>query len=357
MTIHRIVLALSVVLLTALPAAPAQQRQPTTSKPGPSASSGRIQLDVVVSTKSDQPVTGLPQQVFTILDNKSPRPISSFKVVTPAQEPVEVIVLIDTVNAPYQTVSYMRDETVKFLQANEGTLAHPTSIAFLTDHGLDIDNAFSANGNAISDVLEHHAIGLRSITRASQWGGLERLNICLNDLHQLVTYASTLPGRKLILYISPGWPLLSGPSTDLDSRQQQHIFDDVVFLSSQLRQANIMLYDVNPFGVSESMMAANYYESFLKGITKLADAQYADLSLQVLAIQSGGLTITSNSDVTGNIQKCLTDANSWYEITFDPLPADKPNEYHHIEVKIDQPGLVARTRTGYYSNPAAVPAH
>ena len=53
------------------------------------------------------------------------------------------------------------------------------------------------------------------------------------------------------------------------------------------------------------------------------------------------------------IQKCLADANSWYEIAFDPPPPDKPNEYHHIEVRLDQPGLVARTRTGYYSNPVA----
>ncbi len=45
---------------------------------------------------------------------------------------------------------------------------------------------------------------------------------------------------------------------------------------------------------------------------------------------------------------------SWYEITFDPLPADKPNEYHQIQIKLDKPGLVARTRTGYYANPRII---
>jgi VWFA-related protein len=353
MTIRRIVLTLSIALLVALPTASAQQLQPSAAKPGPSASSERIQLDVVVSAKSGQPVTNLSRQDFTILDNKSPRPITSFRVVTSAQEPVEVIVLIDAVNTPYEMVSYARDQTEKFLKANEGTLAHPTSIAVLTDQAVQIGNGFSTNGNALSDALAHRQIGLREINRTSQWGGNDRLTICLRDLHQLVAYASTLPGRKLILYISPGWPLLSGPAFNLDSRQQQQIFDDVVFFSSQLRQSKTALYDVNPFGVSEPMMAANYYQSFLKGLSKLSDAQYADLSLQVLAVQSGGLTLTSNSDVTGNIQKCIADADSWYEITFDPPPADKPNQYHHIEVRVDQPGLVARTRDGYYSNPVA----
>jgi hypothetical protein len=74
----------------------------------------------------------------------------------------------------------------------------------------------------------------------------------------------------------------------------------------------------------------------------------------VLATQSGGLAIEGDSDVTGNIKRCLNDVQSWYEITFDPLPADKPNEYHHIEIKLDKPGLIARTRTGYYANPRII---
>ena len=354
MTIRRIVLTLSIALLVALPTASAQQLQPSAAKPGPSASSERIQLDVVVSAKSGQPVTNLSRQDFTILDNKSPRPITSFRVVTSAQEPVEVIVLIDAVNTPYEMVSYARDQTEKFLKANEGTLAHPTSIAVLTDQAVQIGNGFSTNGNALSDALAHRQIGLREITRSSQWGGLDRLNICLKALRQVVASASALPGRKIILWISPGWPLLSGPHILLGSKQEQHIFSDVVSFSSLLRQANITLYNINPIGVSEPMMEATYYQSFLKGLAKPDNAQFGNLGLQVLAVQSGGLALESNSDVTAQIERCLTDANTWYEIAFDPLPADKPNEYHHFEVRLDQPGLIARTRDGYYANPLAV---
>ena len=54
------------------------------------------------------------------------------------------------------------------------------------------------------------------------------------------------------------------------------------------------------------------------------------------------------------IQRCLSDAKSWYEIGFTPLPADKPNEYHHVEIKVDQQNLNARARDGYYANPAAI---
>jgi VWFA-related protein len=358
MSVTKLACGLFAALFAAPLAALGQMPLPAISPPGVSSPTQRIKLDVVVDTKSGQPITALRQQDFTILDNKSPRPITSFKVMTAAQEPVEVILLIDAVNTPYEMVAYMRETTEKFLKANEGTLAHPTTIAAFTDDGIQLSNGFSTNGNALSDALEHHQIGLREITRNSQWSDNDRLTICLKALHQLVDFAAPLPGRKIILWISPGWPLLSGPRIYLDSKQEQNIFSDVVYFSSQLRQSNITLYNINPIGVSESMLEADYYQTFLKGLAKPDAAQFGNLGLQVLAVQSGGLTLTSNSDVAGLIQKCLLDADSWYEIAFDPPPADKPNQYHHLEIRLDQPGLVARTRDGYYSNPVAVdPGH
>ena len=349
MKILRSILILFVTFLPGLLAAPAQQPLPAVSLPSRS-----IQLVVVVDSKSGHPVPILAQQDFTILDNKVPRPITSFKVVTAADEPVEVILLIDAVNTPYEMVSYMRQGVEKFLKKDEGQLAHPTAIAVLTDQGVQFDNGFSSNGIALSDVLEHHQIGLRTINQNAQWGWFDRQQICLNSFQQLLTSVSTLPGRKIVLWVSPGWPLISGPEIFLTGKQSQQIFSTVVDFSTQMREENVTLYNINPVGVQESLTRADYYETFLKGVAKPNDVRPGSLGVQVLATQSGGLTIESSSDVAGNIQKCLADAQSWYEITFDPLPADKPNEYHRIEIKLDQPGLVARTRTGYYSNPVAM---
>ena len=83
--------------------------------------------------------------------------------------------------------------------------------------------------------------------------------------------------------------------------------------------------------------------------------QLGNLGLQVLSVQSGGLALESDSDVAGLIEKCLTDAQSWYKIVYDPPPADKPDEYHHIEIRLDQRGLIPRTSEGYYSNPQMPP--
>ncbi len=332
----------------------AQQSLLASAQPDPSASSQPIQLDVVVDTKYGEPVSNLGQQDFTILDNKSPRPITSFKLVTPAEEPVSVILFIDAVNTPYELVGDMRNQTEKFLKAKEGVLAHPTSIAVFTDDGVQLPRAFSTNGMELSDDLDHRTIGLHKITLNNEFSGGDRLTLSIKALHQLALFAARLPGRKLILWISPGFPLASGPRlSGLTPQFEEAIFRDVTYFSGQLRQNNITLYNINPVGTGQSTFSANYFQNFVKGVTRPDEAQLADLSVQVLSAQTGGLALVSDNDVQAQIAKCLLDADSWYEITFDPPPTNKPNEYHHIEFKIDQPGLIARTRTGYYSNTVA----
>ena len=79
--------------------------------------------------------------------------------------------------------------------------------------------------------------------------------------------------------------------------------------------------------------------------------QFGNLALQVLAAQSGGRVLNSNNDVAGEIAACVADANAFYVLSFNGLPGDGPNDYHALEIKIDKPGLKARTRSGYYAQP------
>ncbi|HEX4757857.1 MAG TPA: VWA domain-containing protein [Terracidiphilus sp.] len=348
MSIERFVCFLFALLLAAPACAIAQD----------SLSSHGISIAVAVDTKSGQGITGLAQQDFTILDNKTPRPITSFKVVSAANEPVHVIMLLDAVNMPFQALSYTRQGIEKYLKSNEGKLAYPTTLAILTDKGAQIVEGFSSDGNALNDIFHSQQIGLREINRNSEWSGSERLQISLEAFHKLTDFASRIPGRKVVIWISPGWPLVSGPNVILSMRERQQIFNNIVLISNQLRQENLTLFNVNPWGVGEPLQRTDFFEAFLKAPVNANDVEPGLLSLQVLAIHSGGLAIESNSDVVGNIEQCVNQLRSWYEIGFDPLPADKPNEYHHIEVRLDQRALTAHTTDGYYANPKFIqPQH
>jgi VWFA-related protein len=324
----------------------AQQKMPST----PAAASS-ISLDVVVTPKSGAPVGDLQQQDFTILDNKTPRHVTSFHAFGGSQAPIRVIVVLDAVNVPYESIAFSRGEIDKFLHANGGQLAYPTQLAFFTDKGMQVQQAFSTDGNELSSSLDQYAVGLRDIRRSSQYQGSERFDLSISAIRSLSESEAKLPGRKLILWVSPGWPLLSGPGIYLDAKQQNQLFSMIVGLSTQMREAAVTLYNVNPIGAAEGVGREFYYENFLKGVSKPGQVAIGDLSLQVLATQSGGLALYGNNNLTAMLHQCVADGEAYYELSFDPPTTEHRDEYHHIEVQVARPGLTARTREGYYLQP------
>jgi VWFA-related protein len=231
-------------------------------------------------------------------------------------------------------------------------LAHPTTLAIFTDNGTQIQDGASSDGNALSISLDKAAIGLRTIRRSSGfYGADERVQLSLDALRQLAAREATRPGRKIILWVSPGWPLLSGPRIDLSWKQRQRIYAEIVNLSTALRQARVTLYSVDPIGVSESLLRTSYYKEFVKGISTPNDVLLGDLSLQVLATQTGGLVLNASNDIAAQLQQCIADTDAYYELSFDPPPADYSDEYHRLEIRMAKPDLTARTRQGYYSQP------
>jgi VWFA-related protein len=315
--------------------------------------SSSIDLDVVVTARSGPPVAGLRQQDFTVLDNKTPVPLTSFQAVSGNQVPMHVILVIDTVNITYQGLASERDQIDRFLRANGGRLAAPTALAFFTDTGTKIQDGFSTDGNELSTSLDQYAVGLRSIHRSSQYGASDRFQLSMNTLTQLAEREAALPGRKMVLWISPGWPLLSGPGIELTAKQQQHIFSTIVDFSTRLRQGRTTLYSVDPLGTGESVGRTFYYKNFTKGVGKPNQVQIGDLALQVIATQTGGLALSSSNDVATLLATCMADAQAYYELSFAPPVADSPKgpEYHHLEVRVGTPGYTARTREGYYVQP------
>jgi VWFA-related protein len=156
------------------------------------------------------------------------------------------------------------------------------------------------------------------------------------------------PGRKLLVWIGPGWPLLNFSNLEISRKDQETYFDRIVLLSRLLREARVTVYSI---ALGETNAGTFAYESFVKGVKSVAQANPPNLGLKVLAVQSGGRVLGPDNDLTAQIRRVVADANTFYTISFDSPRSDKPNEYHDLRVQIDQPGLTARTNTGYYNQP------
>ncbi len=340
---------LAVALLGSLAAAAALPGQQASS---PAQPSNRIVLDVVVTPRSGPPVAGLQQSDFTVLDNKVTRPIASFAALGGPQAPVEVVLLIDSVNVSYRDLAYERDQIDQFLRANNGRLQFPTSLVLFADKDTQVKQDFTTDGNAIGATLDQTTIALRDITSAAGFYGAEdRLQLSLTALQNITMKLAARPGRKILLWVSPGWPILSGPNIDLDPKQQRQIFSDVTQISAALRRGGITLYSVDPLGTNEDVPQATYYEVFLKGLAQPSQAQIGDIGLQVLALQSGGLAIRGSNDISGMLARCMADTEAYYELSFDAPPSERVDEYHEVQIKLANRTLTARTRAGYYWQP------
>jgi VWFA-related protein len=337
----------------AVPPAPVQPAPPANA--AEAAPSRAITVDVTVTDKSGRPIGALERGDFTLFDNNQPAEVVDFRAAdsTPsAADPVRVLVLIDTINNSIDTVAREREQLDEFLRQKDGELSYPTSIGFLADSGLVLPAASTQDGKALLANLRSSQSELRTIGRAAGfWGATERLQQSLNQFDQLIQQESTQPGRKLVLIIGSGWPMFAETSMYADTRQRTWIFNAIVHLTNRLREANITLYCLDPFNLGRTNPF--FYEGYRKAVTKIDQAQYPNLSLQVLAEHSGGLVIVNGNDIREEINTAVRDASSYYEIRFAAAHSADKTQYHALKIEVDKPGLVVRTTAGYYTLPGS----
>ena len=338
-------------VLTQRPAEPAAK---TASVIAPE---GRIHLDVTVTDAAGKPVTGLEPWDFKLLDENQPRKILSFRsydgVLVKPEPPVEVSLLIDTANLPFQQVAYVRSEIRRFLVENGGHLSQPVSLFLLTDTGLRVQPQPSLDGNALLAVLDRVKANVQTITSAASGDGMvERFQLSIRGLTHIAEYEEKRPGKKLLIWIGPGWPLLNSTIFQFTEKDQRRYFDSIVQLSTKLREGRMVLYSVAPADVTSPGTYNFVYQNFLKGVRTAHQADTGNLALKVLSVETGGRILGPDNNLTGQIESCIAEANAFYTISFNPPPAERADEYHDLKVRLSNPALTARTSSGYYNQPA-----
>ena len=320
----------------------------------------QIILDVVVTDQSGKPVSGLIAADFTVLDNKQPRKIFSFHAAEGAMTvpPVNIILLIDTVNTSFDSVASELLEIKRFLRQNGGQLARPVSIVLFSESGAKTLSRPSRDGNALIAALDQNPPALGRIDSSLGFGGdMKRLKLSLHTLRSIIADEAEKPGRDMLIWISPGWSTLSEEgSMDPGSKDEhQVLFDLIVDFSTAFLEDRMTLYSINPSGV---LMARErhpfFYQGFLKGVSRAEQTYAGNLALQVLAYQSGGRVLESGNDLASQIASCISDASVFYGLSFYSPAAAQMDQYHELEVKIGKPGLTVRSKTGYYAQPPGV---
>ena len=317
---------------------------------------GRIHLDVLVTDKAGSPQEGIDPWEFKVLDNGQTRKVLSFRSVDGAPgkpEPVsELMLLIDRVNLPFQAAETVRGQVRAFLLEHDGKLPVPVSLMLLTDKGLKVQPRPSIDGKALAEVLDKMQLGVHTYTSAmGGWGGEERMKVCVQALAGNAKNEGAVRGmgRKVLLWIGPGWPPPDDQTVVYSDREQHDRlgdFDAIVSITNWLGQSRVTLYSLG--GGAEFFQGKS-----LEAATSVEQMRKSSLALQVFAVHSGGRTLDAGNyaGLARQIDQLAAEARSYYTLSFDPPEGAKPNEYHGVRVEVSRPGLEERTTAGYYGEP------
>ncbi len=332
--------------------APRSQAQAAGAEQPQTVQPNNITIDVVASDKLGHPVRGLGLQDFTVLDNGQAVKLTGFRAVDSSTDPdaVRVVLVFDEINNDLSVVARVREQMGEFLKQDGGKLGYPTAIAAMTETGVQMMNGYSQDGNVMLASFQKLPSSIRLVGRdAGFYGAAERVEDSLRCLDQVISYEAAQPGRKLVLIVGPGWPMLSFAGVEETDRQLEWNFNTIVRLTNIMRESHIALYSVDPFFLGRT--DPFYYQGYLKPVKKVNQAEYPYLAQQVLAEHSGGRALTEGTDIVGGINTALHDAGAYYELTFEAPAPDKANEFHALQVKTDKPGVTVRTNAGYYAQP------
>ena len=177
----------------------------------------------------------------------------------------------------------------------------------------------------------------------------------LGAINYVVRGMDELPGRKSIMLISDGFKLFETDRNGM--RDYSRVLESLRRLVDAANRASVVVYTLDARGLAYTGLTAadntggrspDEIESDLSNRRNdLFDTQEG---LIYLAKQTGGLAIRNTNDLSGGIRKILDD-QSYYLIgfvpddeTFDP----KVRRFNKLSVKVKQPGLTTRFRSGFF---------
>lgn len=409
----------------AAPAARAQQTEQPGELPGIFGETIQVRvvnLEVVVTDRQGNPVTGLKPADFRLLVDGKPRPIEYFTEIvgghaeelpagggltaTPAVSPGEDIgtsylLFIDD----FFSIRRDRDRVLREIAQDLPVLGPRDRMAIVAFDGksLDMITTWSQSpaelDRALKLAMRRDALGLQrlmerrqvdfdrvlelagapvtnvndvtpapSIVRSSFTDRLtpveqQYVSRLSNQLGEAVAAASAAlrgfanpPGRKVLLLLSGGWPMLPalytvGSYSNLrwiyeSTREGQSLYVPLIDTANRLGYT-IYSVDVPGFegtaGVSADQSAP--IAGQLESDTSVIREREADSTLRLLASSTGGKALI-NAARDHALERSFEDTRSYYWLGFTP-PHEGDDRRHDVRVEVTNPELRVRSRSSY----------
>ena len=417
----RLVTSIGVLLLTsALRVLPQTAPQPTFTS-----NSELVLVPVAVSDHGGKPLHGLKQENFRLESDRAPQQIAVFDEVRPASTPPTanstsavqrtppatphkfsnmpaqglpqqiLILAIDMVNTPLLLQKWAQDQAIKYLQSNPPQ--QPVAVVAFKPSGLrEVQAATTDTGALIAAIsrlranftahdseealIPHIDRYGRLDTYESLMNGLDKKNaeeeqqgvaagaVTLLSFEQLAWAYAGIPGRKTVLWLTTGFPLMQevtdGPGmVGHNSFGGRHLTSELLpefqRAFTAMNKANVVVYPVDVKGLplddmwEPSQFGALFihpeWSHFAPSRPDLS-AQDRD-SLREIALRTGGVSCTAGNNLRSCLDQAITESADYYLLGFYVPSQDRQVGWHKLKVSVNVDHGGVRARSTYYLRP------
>ena len=379
-----------------------------------------INVDVYVTDKKGNRITGLKKEDFELYEDGKPVAITNFYAVeggkavgdiveadeqavpvpaapaaparpappppVPADQRLSLIVYIDNFNIhPFSRNRVMRDLRT-FLR---DTVTRNDQVMLVSyDRELHVRRNFTSDPDVIAKgLVELEKFTGSAVTAASERRDVLRqiqeaqsaneahtlarsyaestfndLSFTIGALKKMVDSLAGMPGRKAILYVSDGVPMIAGEdvfyAVQDKFRDQTSVLTQTFDYDASRRfrelaaQANAnrtTFYTIDAAGLrTYSSVSAENFDPGSGIYIDQIQIQNLQSPLQYMAEATGGVAVLNANNVAPHLQRIAADFKSYYSLGYSPTHVGD-GRYHKVEVKLAKKakGMLVRHREGY----------
>jgi VWFA-related protein len=338
-----------------------------------------ITIIAQVADSSGKAVTGLKADDFSLLDNRKPTRTASFHEFEglASRANLHVMLVLDAINDAGSSIGHVKKDLDKFLARGQGPLPFSIALVYASGAGVVTQSQPSTDRLAVAKQLAEFARRPREAgcdqahfiegsridgqtmgSQSSRSPAEERADCMIlhftesiNALRSLISEQNNVRGRTILIWTGRGWPLLAEFGSQAKA-QRGNYRDVLVELMTNLREAQVTL-DAVSWGDFEAPRNVRKPIMSVTASTPSTPDEIAEITmaLPALARQNGGQAVAKVKNFADALDAFVADASDFYLLSFDLTPAAAADEFHSIEVKVDQPGMMVRTATSYYAQP------
>jgi VWFA-related protein len=343
-----------------------------------------VLLDVVVTGRNGQPVTGLTPSNFTIVEEGDPQrlshleehhamsaedlaraksmpqlPPNTFTNYTPvANTNSSTVILLDALDTRIEDQMELRQELIDYIKHMQpGT---PIAI-FKVDTQMHLVQGFTADPAVLLDAakskrnmpsLQKLLFGTRE-----EYGSM-RSDILSMGFRLMGLYLGGFPGRKNLIWITGSIPS-TYRNDPLASALGMSFRDDVDVLEARegapidaLTLNRVAVYPIDIRGVEpppQFQAGNNSRPSPMANLRFAEERASQHLDFDAMAEATGGKAYYDTNGLKQAIGAIVNNGSNYYSLAYATTNHTWNGQFRHIKVSVDRPGVLVQFRHGYYA--------